>query len=167
MFPGLIERISNAGIARPQDLAGMITILRNKPPKSYLSIEVKNNAVEFLEKEFIIQADRIPKDALVDEKVFRRWLRGLAKAYDLITIDGFGLPLSPTDLWRFLEGGREKKETFGEGVGKDYGLSKLKPGTMVILNRADPACNELWFTLRARHDVKFQTQDVGMICLRV
>lgn len=170
----------------PRDLASMVTILKGRNVRSYLAVEAfTQGGVSFLEEHLhvpriyridgfdgyprleagVIGEDMEQKPLKKDpEKNLRKILRTLPEAMDLISIDGRGLPLDAETIWRYMEGGRDDyAREFGKGAPPDYGLAKVKPGTTILVNLADAGAKALWFKLRTRHSLSYQSPFVGMV----
>lgn len=180
---GLIQEIAEAGVERdelarsfgnakvggeaipyePKELAGMITTIRSHGPKRYLAIEgVSTGGWRFIKRAAEIPdvTPILPSQAIGP---FCKDLRQAQEPYDLISLDTRKLPISAEEVWKFLLGGKEKVAEFAKGAPKDYGSSKLKPGTLIIFNFADPACKDLYFKVRALDNKMHQSLYAGMI----
>ena len=181
MSRGLIEQALNLGLEReeiskdhpraliggeripypPKDLASLTSILSRREIKSMLALEgTTDGAVKFLESHLQIpKVIRVP----MDRSELKKTLRNMAAPVDLITLDGRGLPLDADTIWKYIEGGKSPyAKEWAKGAPVDYGIPKLKPGTFIVINLADPACKALWFAVRSRHMLAFQSPFVGM-----
>ena len=183
MTIGLIQDIADNGIERdelgrsiagarvggeripyePKELAGIITLLRGYMPKRYLPIEgVSTGGWRYIKQAVNIEdvVPILPSQAI---QPYCKDLRAVAGPFDLISIDARNLPITAADVWRFIEGGKEKQEGFGKGAPRDYGQPKSKPGTIVIFNLADPGTKDLYFKLRTLDNKLHQSMYAGMI----
>lgn len=183
MSIGLIQDIAGQGIERdelgrsiggalvggeripyePKELAGIITLLRGYMPKRYLVIEgVSTGGWRYIKQAVNIEevVPVLPSQAL---PAFCKDLRAIAGPFDLISIDGRGLPIDAAVIWKFILGGKEAQEGFGKGAPRDYGQPKAKPGTLVIFNLADPGTKDLYFKLRTLDNKLHQSMYAGMI----
>ena len=170
-----IERIelgANFGTAKvggdripyePKELGGIITTLRSYNPVRYLAIEgVSEGGSKYIAQAVPIpQVNSIgPREPLADIK---KALRADAEPYDVISIDSRDMPLPASEIWKYMIGGKEPSKGFAKGAPIDYGPCKLKPGSKVIFNFADPACKDLYFQVRSMDNKLHQSKWAGMI----
>ncbi len=181
---GLIQDIAGRGVERdelarsfgnaqvggeripyePKELASMVTILRGYQPKRYLPVE----GVSTGGWRYIKEAVGIPEvDPVLPSQTLPAFCKDLRQpikaAYDLISIDARGLPITAEQVWKFILGGKETVSEFGKGAPRDYGPAKIKSGTMVIFNLADPDTKDLYFKVRTLDNKLHQSLYAGMI----
>lgn len=149
----------------PKELAGIITLLHGYKPKRYLAIEGASTGGWRYIKQAVGIPDVTPILPSQAMQPFCKDLRAVAGPFDLISIDSRNLPISAADIWRFIEGGKEKQEGFGKGAPRDYGQPKAKPGTIVIFNLASEGTKDLYFKLRTFDNKMHQSLYAGMIKL--
>lgn len=180
MNGGMVQDIAMAGLERgdlakafgqaliggrripyePKELAGMITLIRLHSPQRYLAIEGETDGGW----KYIGEACAIPYVKPVGAEETRKQLRDKEiGAFDLISIDPRGLPISAAEVWKYLEGGKEQRHEFGRGAPVDYGPKKLKAGTLIIFNLTDPAAKDLYFQKRTLDNKMHQSTYAGMI----
>ncbi len=149
----------------PQDLASILTQLRNIPPKSYLALEcTTQGGIKFLTEMLDIQDVYQPSG---DEKKIRSALRSMKHPVDLISIDLRGYPLDAETVWKYILGGKEEPaKEFGKGAPTDYGVCKLKKAGFILLNRSGKEGFEMWFRMRDRYTRMYQSALVGMVNVR-
>lgn len=144
----------------PKELAGIITTIRPYNPQRYLAIEGETAGGW----KYIGQACAIPHVKPVTGEDTRKQLRDKdIGAFDLISIDARGLPIDAQEVWKYLQGGKEQMREFGRGAPVDYGPKKLKAGTLIIFNLADPATKDLYFQVRTLDNKLHQSTYAGMI----
>lgn len=181
MNGGMVQEIAGAGLERadlaktfghaliggaripyePKELAGIITTLRGFNPQRYLAIEGTTDGGW----KYIGQACAIPHVRPIDAQDTRKQLRDkdLGGPFDLVSIDARGLSLTAEDIWKYLEGGKQAVAAFGRGAPTDYGPRKLRAGTLVLFNLADPAVKDLYFAKRTMDNKMHQSTYAGMI----
>ena len=180
---GLLQEIASLGLERaelglsfgtakiggeripfePKELGGIITTLRSFNPQRFLAIDgVSEGGSKYIAQAVNIpQVNSIgPRDPLADIK---KALRADALPYDVISIDSREMPLSADEIWKYMLGGKEPVKSFASGAATNYGPCKLKSGTKVILNFADPACKDLYFKIRTMDNKLHQSKWAGMI----
>jgi hypothetical protein len=131
-----------------------------------LALEASSDGgVKFISEELGIEPTLIDPGSDADSMSMKRFLRGLTDQYDLISIDERGLPLTPNEMWRFLEGGKDRQPN---GPPKDYGICNLAQNAVVIVNCAGGQNSlDLWYRLRNHHGPIFQGAFVGASCLKL
>jgi len=147
----------------PRELGGIITTIRQHNVRRYLAVE----GVSSGGWRYIKQACEIPDVTSIlpsqATQPFCKDLRTLTDAFGLVSLDTRNLPISAEDVWKFIIGGKETQAGFGKGAPRDYGTPKLKPGSLVIFNFADPACKDLYFKVRTMDNKAHQSAFAGMI----
>lgn len=181
---GLIDRISAAGVERaelahntkavvggaripytPRDLASILTIISPLNPKRYLALEVAaKGGIEFIGRTvggmYLHGIDNFNHTALA----LLKHLKKLRQAFDIITIDGRGLKLDAATLWLCMEGGKVPIiSEVGRNAHADYGRAKMKTGTVIILNLAEPKTKELYYRLRNKLTPLYSSPFVGVV----
>lgn len=151
----------------PKELAGIVTTLRGYAPKRYLAIEgVSLGGADYITRSvgIPVMVAISPNDPMTDIK---KALRDKDKeAYDLISIDARGLPLTAAEVWKYILGGKgEYAKEFGRGAPIDHGPKKWRPGTLVIFNLADPGTKDLYFSVRTMDNKMHQSKFAGMVKL--
>jgi hypothetical protein len=144
----------------PKELAGIITLLRAYNPQRYLAIEGMTDGGW----KYIGKACAIPHVQPVGKEDTRKQLRDKdIKPFDLVSIDPRGLPVTASEVWKYLQGGKEQRHEFGRGAPVDYGPAKIKAGTILIFNLTDPETKALYFDKRTLDNKLHQSTFAGMI----
>jgi hypothetical protein len=156
-------RIGGAMISyEPKALASMVTTIRTRSPKRYLSIDLHKGAMDY-----IVNAANIDEVKIINHDIkaedFRKLLRDKDLIpFDLISLDLRNFPLSVEEVWRYIIGFKEP-HLFGKGKPTDYGNSLVKSGTIIIFNFLNEDVKNLYFKNRTLDNRLHQSEYAGMI----
>ena len=159
-------RLGNANIQyHPKDIASVCTLIKQCSVQSYLALDSsKTGGHKFIADKCNIQImDHMDvQNDLTKEKAF---LKQVSRHYDLISIDTREYKLSPSKIWEYIEGGLEEKEGFGKGAPTNFGIKKIAPKGLVLINFTKEEDKKLFFFLRKRYNKAYQSQFCGLVKL--
>lgn len=149
----------------PKDIAAVITLIKQCAVQSYLAIDSSQTGGH----KFIEKYGRITELKHLDdpgEKTREKnFFRQIIKPYDLISIDTREMKLTPQEVWNWIEGGKEEKEGFGKGAPTNFGIKKINPKGLVLINFTKADDKKLYFKLRQRYNKAYQSKYCGLIKL--
>lgn len=146
----------------PKALAGMVTTIRTRLPKTYLAIDLHKGASQYISKEANIE-----KTLSIDADIKADDLKKILKdkdlmPFDLISLDLRSVPVSSEEVWRYITGFKEP-HLFGKGKPTDYGNPLVKSGTIIIFNFLNEDVKNLYFKNRTMDNKLHQSEYAGMI----
>jgi hypothetical protein len=95
----------------------------------------------------------------------KKFLKEITRSYDIISIDSRRYATEPSELWKYILGGKEPQEAFGEGAKPNYGICKINPKGCILINFTNEADKRLFLDLRIRYSKVYQGKWCGLIKL--